>query len=351
MRIIIDNKIPYIQGIIESLPSETTNEVVYLSGRDFTPDMVHDAEALIIRTRTHCNRELLEGSKVKFIATATIGYDHIDTNYCREAGITWTNAPGCNSASVAQYIHSVLLLLEKKKGISLKNKCIGIVGLGNVGSKVCQVAKSLGLRVLMNDLPRADKEGKEQFSDLEILTRDCDIITFHTPLHKEGKYKTYHLADSAFFHSLKKKPILINTSRGEVIETSALLEALDHQLISEAVIDVWEHEPTIEQSLLKKVFLGTPHIAGYSADGKANATRMSLEAFCRFFHLNPSFEIHPSQPENTIIHASTEVEALLKVYDPHRDSEALKAHPELFEQLRENYPLRREKGAYTFQIV
>ena len=227
MKVIIDNKIPYIEGIIEKLGGDTPNEVIYIPGTKFTPEIVRDADALIIRTRTLCNRELLEGSKVKFIATATIGFDHIDTDYCKEAGITWTNAPGCNSASVAQYIHSTLLLLEKEKGFTLKGKCIGVVGIGNVGSKVCDVAQSLGMRVLMNDLPRADKEGAGIFTDIETITRECDVITFHTPLNKEGKYKTYHLADAGFFNSLKKSPVIINTSRGEVTETSALLSALE----------------------------------------------------------------------------------------------------------------------------
>ena len=351
MKVIVDNKIPYIQGVIEELGGDIPNEVVYVSGMKFTKEIVRDADALIIRTRTHCNRGLLEGSKVKFIATATIGYDHIDTDYCQEAGITWTNAPGCNSASVAQYIHSTLLLLEKEKGFTLKNKCIGVVGVGNVGSKVCKVALSLGMRVLMNDLPRADKEGAGQFTDLETIARECDVITFHTPLHKEGMYKTYHLANTAFFNSLKKCPVIINTSRGEVTETSALLSALEKKQIQEAVIDVWENEPDINLELLEKVFIGTPHIAGYSADGKANATRMSLESFCRFFQINPAFEIYPPKPDNQVIKASTEAEAYLQTYNPERDSKALKTHPELFEQLRGDYPLRREKEAYTFQII
>ena len=351
MKVIIDNKIPYIEGIIEKLGGDTPNEVIYIPGIKFTPEIVRDADALIIRTRTLCNRELLEGSKVKFIATATIGFDHIDTDYCKEAEITWTNAPGCNSASVAQYIHSTLLLLEKEKGFTLKGKCIGVVGIGNVGSKVCDVAQSLGMRVLMNDLPRADKEGAGMFTDMETITRECDVITFHTPLNKEGKYKTYHLADAKFFNSLKKSPVIINTSRGEVTETSALLSALEKKQISEAVIDVWENEPEISLELLNKVFLGTPHIAGYSADGKANATRMSLESFCRFFHINPDFDIQPVQPESSVIKASTETDAYLQMYDPRRDSNALKANPEMFEQLRGDYPFRREKEAYTIQIA
>ena len=343
MKVIVDNKIPYIREAIEQL----ADEVVYLPGKAFTPEVVKDADALIIRTRTICNRELLEGSNVRFIGTATIGFDHIDTEYCREAGITWTNAPGCNSASVAQYLHSSLILLQKSKGINLSEATIGIIGVGNVGSKVAKVAQELGMRVLLNDLPREDKEGKQNFSSLQTLAKECNVLTFHVPLYKEGKYRTHHLADTAFFQSLKQKPVIINTSRGEVIETNALLNALETKLISDAIIDVWENEPAINLTLLKKVFLGTPHIAGYSADGKANATRMSLDALCRYFNIQADYQIIPPAPSQPQIMAETLSDAYLQIYDPRQDSNALKTHPELFEKLRGDYPLRREKKAYT----
>ena len=343
MKVIVDNKIPFIKEAIEKI----ADEVVYAPGKDFTPSLLNDADALIIRTRTHCNRGLLEGSKVKFIATATIGFDHIDTEYCREAGITWTNAPGCNSASVAQYLHSSLILLQESKGINLSEATIGIIGVGNVGSKVVKVAQELGMRVLLNDLPREDKEGKQNFSSLQTLAKECNVLTFHVPLYKEGKYRTYHLADAAFFQSLKQKPVIINTSRGEVIETDALLNALETKLISDAIIDVWENEPAINLTLLKKVFLGTPHIAGYSADGKANATRMSLDALCRYFNIQADYQIIPPAPSQPQITAETLSDAYLQIYDPRQDSNALKTHPELFEKLRGDYPLRREKKAYT----
>lgn len=343
MKVIVDNKIPFIKEAIEKI----ADEVVYTPGKDFTPSLVKDADALIIRTRTRCNRGLLEGSKVKFIATATIGFDHIDTEYCREAGITWTNAPGCNSASVAQYLHSSLILLQESKGINLSEATIGIIGVGNVGSKVAKVAQELGMRVLLNDLPREDKEGKQNFSSLQTLAKECNVLTFHVPLYKEGKYRTHHLADTAFFQSLKQKPVIINTSRGEVIETDALLNALETELISDAIIDVWENEPAINLTLLKKVFLGTPHIAGYSADGKANATRMSLDALCRYFNIQADYQIIPPAPSQPQITAKTLSDAYLQIYDPRQDSNALKTHPELFEKLRGDYPLRREKKAYT----
>lgn len=345
MKIIIDNKIPYIKEAVEKI----ADEVVYAPGKDFTPELVKDADALIIRTRTHCNRELLEGSKVKFIATATIGFDHINTAYCRQAGVEWANAPGCNSASVAQYIQSSLILFQQSRSISLEKMTIGIVGVGNVGSKVAEVCRKFGMRVLLNDLPREEKEGSASFVSLKTIAQECDIITFHVPLYKEGKYKTLHLADEAFFRSLKRKPVIMNTSRGEVIETQALWGAITSGLIADAVIDVWEHEPEIDLPLLKKVFIGTPHIAGYSADGKTNATRMALDALCKHFNIKAKYEITPPAPDNPVIEASTYENALLKIYNPARDSDALKANPEQFEQLRGDYPLRREENAYKIK--
>lgn len=336
MKVVIDNKIPYIREAMEAL----ADEVVYLPGKEITASVVRDADALITRTRTQCTRQLLEGSKVRFIGTATIGFDHIDTEYCREAGITWSNCPGCNAGAVEQYLHSVLLLLQQEKHVELKDACLGIVGVGHVGSHILSLAERLGMRILLNDPPRADR-GEEGFVSLETLARECDIITFHTPLERNGEYRTFHLADRDFFHSLRKKPYIINTSRGEVVETEAILEALDKGLIGGAVLDVWENEPHINLELLDKVFIGTPHIAGYSADGKANATRMVLEAFCRFFGKGMNFHIAaPEQPHRE--YDSDERVRQLQMYNPHDDCDMLRAHPELFEQLRGDYVLRKE---------
>ena len=323
MKVVIDHKIPYIKEAIEKI----ADEVVYLPGNAFTSDVVKDADALIVRTRTRCNRELLEGSQVKFIATATIGYDHIDTAYCQEAGITWTNCPGCNAGSVEQYIRSVLLLLKEKKGLDLEKSTLGIVGVGHVGSRVKRMAEALGMKVLLNDPPRAD-QGEEGFVDLSTILRECDVITFHTPLNREGRYATYHLVDEDLLFSLERTPFIINASRGEVVDTASLLAALAAGRVKEATIDTWEYEPRISRELLEVAFLATPHIAGYSADGKANATRMSLEALCRFFGIEADFSIVPPEGPSD--------------YDPTRDSEWLKAAPEKFEWFRGNYPVRRE---------
>ncbi|MBO5000229.1 MAG: 4-phosphoerythronate dehydrogenase PdxB [Bacteroidaceae bacterium] len=337
MKVIVDNKIPYIKGIIERI----AGEVVYLPGNAFTPQEVKDADALIVRTRTLCNRDLLEGSRIKFIATATIGFDHIDTAYCQEAGITWTNCPGCNASSVEQYVHSVLLLLKREKNLCLEGATIGVVGVGHVGSKVTTMASKLGMRVLLNDPPRADK-GEEGFVDLQTIARECDAITFHTPLNREGVYRTFHLADEAFFNQLERSPYIINSSRGEVVETQALLRALEKGQVKEAVIDTWENEPDIDLTLLREAFIATPHIAGYSADGKANATRMSLEALCRFFGIEANFKIVPPLLPEDMAWSEDKETAYLQLYNPMRDSEWLKAEPEKFEWFRGNYPLRRE---------
>lgn len=346
MKVIVDDKIPFIREALAGI----ADEVVYLPGREFTPEVVKEADALVVRTRTRCDRRLLEGSRVKFIATATIGFDHIDTEYCREAGIAWRNAPGCNSASVEQYVESSLLLLERLRGRQLQGMTLGVVGVGNVGSKVAAMARKLGMRVLLNDLPRQEVEGSDGFSPLAQLAEECDVITFHVPLNRGGRFHTYHLADEAFFGSLKRRPVIFNTSRGEVVETESLLKALDKGMVSEAVIDVWEHEPDISLELLDKVFLGTPHIAGYSADGKANATRMALDALCSHFGIKADYTIEPPAPACTTIVARSYADACLQMYDPRRDCEALRAHPEKFEYLRGNYPLRRERDAYKVLI-
>ncbi len=353
MKIIADKNIPFLKGIAESYA-----EVVYLAGADFTKEAIKDADALIVRTVTHFGRDLLDDSKVKLICTATIGYDHIDTAYCDVHGIKWTNAPGCNSGSVEQYIASVLITMAQRKGFFLKDKTIGIVGVGNVGKKVALVCKALGMRVLKNDPPREEAEGSGEFVSLDTIKKEADIITFHTPLNKEGKYATYHLADASFFGSLGKTPILINAARGSIIDTQSIKEALVKKRISGAVIDCWEKEPTIDLEYMQLADIATPHIAGYSADGKANATRMSLEAIAEFWDLtkDPIKNITIPQVQNSIIDWSTlegnKLEkAILMTYNPIEDHNRLIGSPADFSSLRGNYPLRREYLSYTIKNV
>lgn len=341
MKVIVDDKIPYIQGQIEKL----ADEVVYLPGAQITADDVRDADAMIVRTRTHCNEALLAGSKVKFIATATIGFDHLDTQYLDASGISWTNCPGCNATSVAQYVHSTLLLLEKERGIRLPECKLGIIGVGNVGSAVYAKCRSLVKQVLLNDPPRQEREGADAsfaYSSLEQLMQECDVITIHTPLVTVGRYPSFHLVDEEFLSHLSQKPVLINCGRGEVVDNIALIKALEHGWVRDAVIDTWENEPRINLELLNKVYIGTPHVAGYSADGKANATRMSLEALARWMGIPMHFEMSaPALPQGSIT-ATHPAELALQLYDPRQDSQRLKVAPQDFERQRGNYPLRRE---------
>lgn len=345
MKVVVDDKIPYIQAPLKEL----VDEVIALPGKKISATDVKDADALIVRTRTRCNEDLLKGSRVRFIATATIGYDHIDEVYCKDHQIVWANAPGSNSSSVEQYVESVFILLEKK-GILLHGKTIGIVGGGNVGKKIISLADKYGLRVLLNDLPREEVEDG-RFYSLNELAETSDIITFHVPLYREGRFKTFHLGNHTFFNRLKRKPILINTSRGEVLETEALLNAINAGSVSEIILDVWENEPNINLELLHKTYIGTPHIAGYSADGKANASQMALDAFCEFFHLPSAYTILPPSPTNVYIQGDTEADCLLDIYNPMQDNDKLKENPSQFEFLRGNYPLRREKKAYTIELL
>ena len=247
---------------------------------------------------------LLSGTPVKFIGTATIGFDHIDTEYCEKNGIKWTNAPGCNSSSVQQYIASALLRISGESGFSLKDKTLGIIGVGNVGSKVQNLASALGMNVILNDPPRERKERKKIFSSLEHLLNESDIITLHVPLNLDGQDKTYHLFDSETFSRFKKGSWFINSSRGEVVETEALKDALGGEKLAGAVIDVWEREPEIDIPLMHMSFLATPHIAGYSADGKANGISMIVKDLCESFDI-PLGDWYPSEipapPESVLI--------------------------------------------------
>lgn len=330
MKIIVDDKIPYIQEKLWQL----ADEVVPLRGASISAADVRDADALIVRTRTRCDESLLRDSKVRFVATATIGFDHIDTAYMERAGIAWTSCPGCNADSVAQYVESSLLLLQQEKGLVLRDATIGIVGCGHVGSRVKVVAERLGMRVLVCDPPL----GLAGFVPLSVIEQEADVITFHVPLTRDGVHATWHLADEPFFRRLSKVPFLINTSRGEVVDNSALLTALQQGRVRDAVIDVWEGEPQLDEELLQRVFIGTPHIAGYSADGKANADNMVIDALCRHFGLPHPGKVTPPKLPADFPYTGNPLE----LYDPMTDSEALKTNPSKFEDLRNNYPLRRE---------
>ena len=340
MKIVIDDKIPYIREAIGML----TDDAVYLKGSEIGPEDVRRADALIVRTRTRCDESLLRGSCVKFVATATIGFDHIDAAYLRRAGIEWMSCPGCNAASVAQYVRSVLLLLKRDRGARLESMTLGLVGCGHVGTKVKAVAEEYGMRVLVCDPPRQERGEAGTFATMDDIEREADIITFHVPLTRDGAHPTYHMADGAFFDRLKKRPLIINTSRGAVVDNGALLDALIYNKVEDAAIDTWENEPCIDRRLLDRVWLATPHIAGYSADGKVNADNMVLDGLCRHFGLRrPPLIVPPALPP-TFVPSADDDTLRLQLYNPLDDSARLKASPESFEELRGNYPLRREQA-------
>jgi erythronate-4-phosphate dehydrogenase len=355
IKIIADKDIPFLKGVFEPYA-----EIEYYRGNDITNKVVKNADALIIRTRTKCNRDLLQGSTVKFISSATIGFDHIDTDYCKKNKITWTNAPGCNSSSVQQYMAAALMYISKKHNFSLKERTIGIVGVGHVGTKIVKLAEYFGMTVLLNDPPRVREERLCGFISLEGILRDCDVITFHVPLNITGEDKTYHMIDEKLLEKVNPGTFIINTSRGEVADTESLKKALRSGKVAGAIIDVWESEPDIDVDLLNMVDIGTPHIAGYSADGKANGTSMSVRALSRYFNLGID-NWKPASipvPEKTVIDiknrsASGEDiigETIINTYNISEDVLRLRQSPETFEKQRADYPVRREFNSYSVKL-
>jgi len=301
-------------------------ETVALSPEAITSETVRDADALIIRTRTRCDAALLDGSRVQFIATATIGFDHIDRDYCRQHGIVWTNCPGCNAQGVCDYVQTVLHRLAPDAAHTV----LGIVGVGHVGRLVERMAREQGYEVLLCDPPRAEVEGNDAFVTLDEIADRCDVITFHTPLTREGRYPTCHMASEepvegqtdGFFRRVNPRALLINAARGGIVDERALLR---HG--NPCVIDCWEGEPAIDRALLDRAAFATFHIAGYTRMGKYNASQMSLDALCRHFHL-PALQLPDRPPEAP------------HLWDIDAVSRELKAQPAAFELLRSNYKLR-----------
>lgn len=303
MHVLIDKYIPFLNGVLD--PYATVD---FIAPEAFTPARVQDADALIVRTRTRINKDLLAGSRVQFVATATIGYDHIDTSLDIPY---WTACPGCNAQAVCDYIQEALLAAQ------LPHKSIGIVGYGHVGSRVAAMAEKLGFNVLVNDPP------KGLGVSLDEIAAKCDIITFHTPLDDT----TYHLCDAAFLSKCRPHALIINAARGGIVDEQALFES-QHPCI----IDCWENEPSINRTLCQspQTLLASYHIAGYSIEGKRNASQMCLDALCRFFSL-PSLSVNTDQMPPL---GDSQPGWLMRI------SDQLKAHPENFETLRKQYPLR-----------
>lgn len=329
-RIIVDDNIPFIKGRLEPFA-----DTVYADQFGFTPELVRDADAMVIRTRTRCDENLLKGSKVKIIATATIGMDQFDLGWCRDNGITCRNSPGCNAPGVAQYVWSALL----RSGFDPERHTLGVVGCGNVGSIVADWGRRLGADVLVNDPPKAAAGASlPGHAELPELLREADAVTLHTPLTRDGEWPSFHLIGEAALALMKPGALLVNAARGPVADNAALRRAVASGHIR-AVIDTWEGEPKLDKELLSLLKYGTFHIAGYSLEGKQRATRTVLEAIGEHFGFAPDLS-GLEGPYKAPVRISAK--AILDSYNPISDTLQLKADPDAFDTLRANYSFRRE---------
>jgi erythronate-4-phosphate dehydrogenase len=357
LKIVADQNIPFVKECFSSL-----GDVQTCSGRQITPELVRDADILLVRSITPVNEALLAGSRVRFVGTATIGTDHVDTEYLRRAKIAFASAPGSNANSVAEYVVAGLLLVAKRRQWTLEGKSIGIIGVGNVGSRVEAKCRALGMIPVLNDPPLARITADSKYRPLEEALA-CDIVTLHTPLTEEGPDATFHLADDIFFSVLKKGAVFLNTARGAVMETAALKQAIESGKTAAVILDVWENEPTPDPWLIRRVDISTPHIAGYSFDGKVNGLLMIYRAACEFLgvppqHTEKDFLPPPAVPRIEIsseqVQSSSEEillhEIIQQVYPIGRDDfnmrEILQVPADqqgaFFDRLRKEYPVRRE---------
>ncbi len=358
-KIVADENIPGVRQAFAHL-----GEITLLPGRTLNREALRDAELLLVRAVTKVDANLLHDTPVRFVATATIGTDHVDANYLVQRGITFTSAAGSNANSVAEYVMAALLHLAVKSAQSLSNLTIGIVGVGHIGSRVARMAAGLGMKVLLNDPPLARATPDPKFLPLDALLK-ADVITLHTPLTHTGEDATLHLFDRARLMQMKRGSVLFNTCRGEVVDNAALKAVLQRGHLRAAVLDVWENEPAIDAELLSLVEIGTPHIAGYSLDGKLNGTNQIYRAACEFLGVAPQWQIESALPviaESTIrldenfATTETKLDRLIKcVYDITADDRRLRALLNLpaaergryFDELRKKYPVRREFQNYT----
>lgn len=340
MKIVADSNIPFLKGVFEPYA-----EVAYIDGTLIGPGDVSDADALITRTRTRCDASLLDGSSVKMIATATIGIDHIDLDYCAEKGIEVSNAQGCNAGGVLQYVFSALYGVAARKAIKLDDAVFGIIGVGNVGSRVAALAEQLGFKLLLCDPPRAEKEGNDAFCSLEQLLAESDIVTLHVPLDET----TRNMAGEEFFSKMKPGSIFINAARGEVMDEEALKMAMPK--FGAVIIDTWNNEPDVDESLIDMADIATPHIAGYSYQGKQNGTALAVRSVARHFGIKELFDYFPEcdVPEHEPVRLDLqgkkqgEIAAVFQYnYPIFTDDFRFRMEPGNFEKMRANYQYRRE---------
>ena len=340
MKIVADKYIPFLEGVFEPYA-----EVVYIDGRSINHEDIIDADALIIRTRTKCNADFLDGTKVSMIATATIGIDHIDVEYCKEHNIEVHNAQGCNAGGVMQYVFSAMYGIAARKGIKLDGATIGIVGVDHVGKKVEAMAKHLGFNVLLCDPPRAQEEGEEGFCSLEHLLANSQVVTMHVPLDET----TRKMANDDFFMRMLPGTIFINASRGEVVDEEALIHAIPK--LGAVAIDTWNNEPDINHVLMDMVDIATPHIAGYSYQGKQNGTASAVQNVAKHFGISDLYDYYPEadipdhEPVLLDLKNKTHGEraAVFQYnYPIFTDDFCFRMSPDSFEKLRSEYQYRRE---------
>lgn len=338
--IVADCDIPFLQGVLEPYA-----EVRYLKGSEITAQDVQNAEVLITRTRTQCNEKLLAGSRMRLIATATIGFDHIDLDYCHTHDIQVTTAAGCNARGVLQYVMAVLLRFAAAEGWQPQQRTLGIVGVGHVGSLIAEYGKLFGFRVLCCDPPRMRENPSLGFLSLEELLPQCDIVTLHVPYSQTGPDRTAGMASSDFFAQMRSGADFINCSRGPVMQDEALLQALRSGKLNHIAIDTWNHEPNLDPELLQRALCATPHIAGYSIQGKAAGTAAVVQAVARLYGwpLQTWYpnEVIPTIPNHTITWVDLQQE-MGHYFDIVSETDELKSHPERFEQMRNHYTYRTE---------
>ncbi|MHC8354844.1 4-phosphoerythronate dehydrogenase PdxB [Pseudomonas sp. LB3P81] len=361
MLIVADENIPLLDAFFEGF-----GEIRRVPGRSIDRAAVEQADVLLVRSVTNVNRSLLEGSKVRFVGTCTIGTDHLDLDYFQQAGITWSSAPGCNARGVVDYVLGSVLTLAEIEGADLTQRTYGVVGAGEVGGRLVKVLQGLGWNVLVCDPPRQAAEGGD-FVSLEQIVEQCDVISLHTPLKKHGAGSTWHLFDKNRLNQLKPGTWLINASRGPVVDNAALCEVLLQREDLQAVLDVWEGEPEVDVALAELCVLATPHIAGYSLDGRQRGTAQIHQALCDFLGQPARVSLSDLLPvpwlSQVTLHADSDPAWALAmlcrgVYDPRRDDAdfrrslvgSVNEQRAAFDALRKNYPSRREIDGLQVRI-
>ena len=359
MLVVAGENIPYVREVFSTL--EGVDEVRIVEKSEMTAEALRDAELLLVRSVVKVNESMLAGTRVGFVATATIGTDHVDLGYLRSRRIEFASAPGSNARSVAEYVAAALLVLESRGVLTLRGSTLGVVGVGNVGSRVVKVAEALGMRALLNDPPRARREGSEGFVSLDDVAAKSDVVTFHVPLERSGPDPTWHLVNAELLGKLKAGAVVINSSRGAVADTAALVEAKGAKL-GALVLDVWEGEPSVPRELFDVADVGTPHIAGHSFDGKVAGTRMIYEAACRFLGREPAWPdgIPPGEDLRVRLEGRGLLDAVRASYDIEADhcalreilrAESVDERAAAFGEFRKNYRKRHEFRNWEVELA